>query len=525
VLSGERHGFYITGNFVADGHGALGQSRTLLHEAGYATGLDDQGAGGLVASLFLEITSEGTLRFSMCCGIGEKVAVATGDILVDDGEPHTFRIERVSSRVRLQLDNQGFLFGGQVECTGVYWSTLHIGGRGSESAPVDVQDQAIVGESNGSNIPRTETRHTRLGNGSVPSKDNFRGQLGNLRYRAFWTGKNAGKVNLVELARANPTIQHACGNDLSVNQSYVAVSEPPLDAPGSTLRDTSCTSGVLYGFIDSSAMPLRAAWQTYFDGCPRESFKVLAHATNQTQWKATKTPWMENVAFVDPNELVPGDQMRFSFGMVRAMQQIMKIGTNPVNFPTETSMQGCRPQWIQFLSDSCLPVTSCAEVHRFLSRQPPHSFVGFRPSPPHVSTNPLSRVRCKSSQWITLHQTDIQLFAHELLDQDFWETFPFAPDEYYFCTELRSRQRRTRGHVMLYNEMPSVNQDGHAKWMNNSDLARITDKQCINEPFVRKFEGFRDVTLENVVATISKERRICVHRERNSDNRKFDPDH
>jgi hypothetical protein len=122
-----------------------------------------------------------------------------------------------------------------------------------------------------------------------------------------------------------------------------------------------------------------------------------------------------------------------------------------------------------------------------------------------------------------LTSQDISLFAAKLYDIEFWSTFRYAPDEFYFCTELRVRQRRIRSRVMLYADMPTgPNPDGHARWLELPEIKRLTSKQCLNEPFGRKVDGYKNVSHANILEVIMKGQPICNVRDWSDDRRVYD---
>ena len=547
-LSGERTGFYITGKIAARVAGT-----TLLYQPGYRSTVDnEEGTGVLAASMGVWITEEGYLRASIFCGgapsstdnnvavqhssgkrsstmASDVEAVVTSSVAITDGQEHSFRVEQASSRVRLRVDFGEFASGGVVDCVGIHWGDLHIGGQRFASS-AQAEGARVTHEASQPVPTQGPTGQTFMA-----PRANFRGDLGSLRHRAFWIGRRSGTIDLLSLAQGTPSVQPICTNTTGSVQA--AQSQTVAGTSGGRNEKAGCTSGVIYGFMDNSAMPLQAVWQNYFNGCSPGSFKIVTHANNQAAWQAASSaPFMQNAIRV--KKPVPGLEMRFQFGMIEAMQLMMKLGdaetflrrenssssggSNAVDGARQQQQQQCRPQWMQFLSDSCLPITTCKQVHHFLERQPSHSFVNFRMSPPHEDNTQLGRVRCKGSQWVTLHQKDLHLFASELFHEAYWKRFKFAPDEYYFCTELRARQRRVRGRVMLYNEMPRPNPTGHAKWLNISDIRQLMSKQCINEPFVRKFNRYANVSLKQIEDAMSRELPICITQDPSLDTRNFE---
>tara|TARA_B110001452_G_C15214548_1_gene421251 strand:+ start:75 stop:1412 length:1338 start_codon:yes stop_codon:yes gene_type:complete len=124
------------------------------------------------------------------------------------------------------------------------------------------------------------------------------------------------------------------------------------------LADQQCGTTVAYTFLTMDTLPLEDAWREYFDGCEPGSYTVHIHAQNRRATNPGQLP--EAQMAKDP---VQG-RMRFRYAMIEAELRLYRDAA------AATAPNGCTPQWIQLLSESCAPIVSCRTFHDRLAEKP-----------------------------------------------------------------------------------------------------------------------------------------------------------
>jgi hypothetical protein len=119
--------------------------------------------------------------------------------------------------------------------------------------------------------------------------------------------------------------------------------------------ETTCDATVSYLFLAPQAeLPLAKVWREYFDGCPTGSFTVHVHAQ-----QGSAVPEIPEATVL--SEPLMGE-LRFSYNMQAAMNRLYEAAASG------TAGNGCQPRWAQMLSDSCTPVSTCADAHEGLAK-------------------------------------------------------------------------------------------------------------------------------------------------------------
>ena len=186
--------------------------------------------------------------------------------------------------------------------------------------------------------------------------------------------------------------------------------------------------------------PLERAWSRYFDGCPAHSVTLLSHTDVSSMQKKPAT---------SPSGVFAGSMIkesikvrRFSYSMVRARLLLLRSAMNSTHSDWEQRryLARRRPVWFLFLSDSCAPLLPCAEVHHYLERHSPRSFVGAEPCNDHNRLrNATSHIRqnCRTGPgWVGLHQSAAQLLLRKEHAYEPRFLRLGVPDELYWSTVL-----------------------------------------------------------------------------------------
>ena len=166
----------------------------------------------------------------------------------------------------------------------------------------------------------------------------------------------------------------------------------------------SCAGTVLYAFLARDALPLWQVWEAYWDGCPMNSYAIAVHTQNASLFKKAHRKALDRVSLVPTNGTVHGE-LRFDYRMVQATFALYR--------QRHALPGGCRPRWIQLLSDACAPVVPCAIVHKELARsQATRADKGLPRYAGTYAVNETLRVQhhlptafktmVKTSQWITI---------------------------------------------------------------------------------------------------------------------------
>ena len=156
---------------------------------------------------------------------------------------------------------------------------------------------------------------------------------------------------------------------------------------------------VTFAFLTRNGIKNSPVWTEYFEGCTH-TFKLFEH--NNTRDGT-------------------GKDLRFSWDMVRIM--------------AGTVIDNLNSTWIQFLSDACVPVTSCSTYMQFL-RQRSDSFI-------HIGGKSLY-----GSQWITLRtdqiRNDVPRFRDFIGEYNDGHNWQHGKIEY----ERRGRKRTRYEHAL-----------------------------------------------------------------------------
>lgn len=199
---------------------------------------------------------------------------------------------------------------------------------------------------------------------------------------------------------------------------------------GNKSADDACAGTTAYAFIAADNMSLEAVWRAYFDGCPKGSYTIHIHS------QAMQKPPMLSEArlLADP---VLGNP-RFNYKMQEITLRLYRDAYE------STAPNGCKPRWVQLLSEKCAPIRSCETTQGFLATHANVSFIGdgdhrgFADTPPYpwVSRKPKAWDKqhqkfLKQSQWDTVWMGHVQsLLAREAENRPLWNT-THCPDEHY----------------------------------------------------------------------------------------------
>jgi hypothetical protein len=220
-------------------------------------------------------------------------------------------------------------------------------------------------------------------------------------------------------------------------------SEPILSAE--TCDAASERATVAYLFLaQGAATMLDSTWREYFSGCSNGSFTIHVHSQDGIDWDLQTSRVAEPVL----------GNLRFSYRMMQAQFKLYREALGHL------APNGCRPRWLQLVSDSHVPLMSCHDTHARLANGPQQSIVEsldcnsykgravcelLKPSH-YASDVPF----LMASQWTTLTDQDASLLLKmRLTNEPTWFNphgdTPFAaevadmgtPDEHYIPNVLR----------------------------------------------------------------------------------------
>lgn len=198
--------------------------------------------------------------------------------------------------------------------------------------------------------------------------------------------------------------------------------------------EATCDATVSYLFLAPQAeLPLAKVWREYFDGCPSGSFTVHVHAQ-----QGSAVPELPEAAVL--SEPLMGE-LRFSYTMQAAMNRLYEAAASG------TAGNGCQPRWAQMLSDSCTPVSTCADAHEGLaklrgtSQFEAHSIHQRKPKKKPAGWFPVLGKPAdgyewwRQSQWSTLWMDHARLLLeHEEENRPAWEAVARWPvDSHVRC--------------------------------------------------------------------------------------------
>jgi hypothetical protein len=192
----------------------------------------------------------------------------------------------------------------------------------------------------------------------------------------------------------------------------------------------ACDGSVAYVFMSHRGLPMEDVWRTYFDDCPKNSYTAVLHSQQMVH------PEMLPEASLVPDPVMGNP--RFKYSMVEIMLKLYREAYN------SKTPNGCRPRWVQTLSDSCAPIRGCRENHEFLASHAGTSFVGS--GDVWAFDTPLGSRRrpqqwaetfwYKASQWTTLWMDHAKLMLdHEAENYPIWFN-TYCPDEHYIPNVL-----------------------------------------------------------------------------------------
>lgn len=193
---------------------------------------------------------------------------------------------------------------------------------------------------------------------------------------------------------------------------------------------STCNNTVVYAFLASRGLPLEKVWAEYFKDCPSGSYAVFIHSQQMVQPPLIP----ESTLVAEPLQGNP----RFKYDMVEMMLKLYREAAHSM------TPNGCRPRWVQMLSDSCAPIRSCSDNHKFLAARAGSSFVGDGDEWPFDT--PVGERRkpkpwpekywYKASQWTTLWMPHVRmLLSAEADNYPGWKD-AYCPDEHYTANIL-----------------------------------------------------------------------------------------
>ena len=174
----------------------------------------------------------------------------------------------------------------------------------------------------------------------------------------------------------------------------------------------SAVVAYLFTLRSAGRHPLERTWSRYFDGCPAGSVVLLSHTD-----AAATPPASQGHSGVFANSTVPESIRvhRFGYSMVKARLLLLRYAANRSHGQRHLTLHrqptAATPSWYLFFSDSCAPVLPCPEVHAYLERHSPRSFVQADPcdDPRRLHGTSITMESCRKSMgWVGLQAAAAQ---------------------------------------------------------------------------------------------------------------------
>jgi hypothetical protein len=172
---------------------------------------------------------------------------------------------------------------------------------------------------------------------------------------------------------------------------------------------SSMVVAYLFTLRSAGRHPLERAWSKYFDGCPAGSVVVQSH-TDAAGSATLLTP--SSGVFANSTLAETIKVHRFGYSMVKARLLLLRHTSSSHTHgqrhqPGRPRQLLLAPSWYLFFSDSCAPLLPCVEVHAYLERHSPRSFVQADPcdDPRRLHGTSITMETCRKSMgWVGLHR-------------------------------------------------------------------------------------------------------------------------
>ena len=134
----------------------------------------------------------------------------------------------------------------------------------------------------------------------------------------------------------------------------------PRTTPAAAPLCTSVEATVAYLFLARDVATLHdQTWRSYLGSCPSGSFTVHIHTQSGKDWPLQTSRVPDNATMRGP--------MRSNYKMLAAQFALYREALQ------HTAPNGCRPKWMQLLSEQTVPLRRCADVHHRLAHGRQHS--------------------------------------------------------------------------------------------------------------------------------------------------------